>query len=85
MNGGISLKYMECGIGNRWLLRTETEWPDGTETEQKGLAGPVKYHSCYIRVWMGRRVWILDSKEGCKRQRKQRKAFKIIVGIASYL
>lgn len=28
------MKFIEFGIGNRWLVRTETELKDGTEFEQ---------------------------------------------------
>jgi hypothetical protein len=39
------LKYIEFGIGNRWLVRTETEKPDGTETEARGIIGPGELHT----------------------------------------
>ncbi|QQZ62161.1 DUF3977 family protein [Paenibacillus sonchi] len=78
------MKYIEFGIGNRWMLRTETEWSDGTETEEKGIVPPLKFHSLYIRVWIRQTVWIIDSREGFKRSRKTRNAFKIIIGISSY-
>ncbi|MEK4626827.1 MAG: DUF3977 family protein [Solibacillus sp.] len=77
------MKFVEFGVGNRWLLRTEIEQQDGTEYEQKGIVGPIKYLSCYIRVWIGKRVVILDSKEGLKKSRKARNAVKLILGIKS--
>lgn len=33
-------KYIELGLGNRWLIRTEIENPDGTEYEVRGTHGP---------------------------------------------
>lgn len=78
-----SLKFVEFGIGNTWLLRTETELADGTEYEEKGIIGPIKYHSFYFRIWIGKTVFIIDSKEGFKRSKKTRKAIKLILGIAS--
>jgi hypothetical protein len=77
------LKFVEFGIGNTWLIRTETELEDGTEYEEKGIKGPLKFHSLYLRFWIGKTVLILDLKEGLKRVKKGRKQFKIIFGIVS--
>lgn len=33
-------KYIELGLGNRWLIRTEIENLDGTEYEVRGAHGP---------------------------------------------
>lgn len=77
------MKYIEFGIGNTWLVRTETELDDGTEFEERGVRGPVRLKSVYIRLWVGRRVFIWDSDEGFKRGKKDRKKFKVILGIAS--
>lgn len=70
------MKYIEFGIG-------ETELSDGTEYEEKGIAGPLKPQSVNLRVWMRKTIVILDSKEGCKRSKKTRNAFKIILGMKS--
>ena len=48
------MKYIEFGIGNRWLVRTETELPDGTEFEQKGIVKPLKPQSFYVRACIDR-------------------------------
>lgn len=77
-----SLKFIEFGIGNTWIVRTETELADGTEYEEKGIVGPINYHSLYLRIWIGKTVLIFDSKEGFKRSKKTRKAIKLILGIA---
>ncbi len=77
------MKYIEFGFGNSWLLRTEIEIADGTEHEQRGILGPLKPRSAYIRIWIRRTVFILDTREGFKRIRKGRNAFKVIVGISS--
>lgn len=76
-------KYIEFGFGNRYLVRTEFERPDGTEYEVKGISGKIQFQSVYLRVWLGQTVYILDSKSGLKRQVKDRKAYKIIVGLVS--
>ncbi len=78
------MKYIEFGLGNTWLIRTETELEDGTEYEKKGIKGPVKIHSFYMRLWIGNTVFILDLREGIKRVKKSRKEFKFILGLISY-
>ncbi len=65
------------------LLRTETELDDGTEFEEKGIVGPLKIHSMYIRVWKFKTVFILDVREGFKRMKKDRNKFKLILGLVS--
>lgn len=74
-------KYIEIGFGNRWIVRTEMEHEDGTETEIKGIVKPFKLKSIYLRLWIGRRVLIIDLKEGIKLQTKSRKSFKLIIGL----
>ncbi|MGX9818213.1 DUF3977 family protein [Lactococcus lactis] len=76
-------KYIEIGLGNHWLIRTEVEETDGSEWEVKGVSGEIKYVSFYLRVWVLKKVIIIDSKEGMKIQRKNRKSLKFIVGIKS--
>ena len=77
------MKFVELGFGNTWLLRTETELEDGTEFEEKGIVGPLKIHSMYIRVWIFKTVFILDVREGFKRMKKSRNKFKLIFGLVS--
>lgn len=77
------MKYIEVGIGNTWIVRTETELDDGTEIEQKGIVKPIVFHSVYFRIWFGKKVFIYDSKDGLKRMKKTRNAFKFIFGITS--
>lgn len=76
-------KYLEIGFGNRWFMRTEFEDKDETGYEVKGWVKPVKPQSFYIRIWLGSQVFILDSREGLKTQRKSHKSLKIIFGICS--
>ncbi|MEK3717831.1 DUF3977 family protein [Paenibacillus sp. FSL R7-0333] len=77
------MKYIEFGIGNTWWVRTEIEQPDGTEVEAQGIVRPIIFRSLYLRVWIGRTVWIVDSREGFKRGSKTTSRFKIILGIRS--
>ena len=77
------MKFIEIGIGNTWLIRTEIEQDDGTEFEQKGIIGPVHVESLYLRLWLRKRVVIIDSREGFKTSVKNRNHFKIIIGVKS--
>ena len=79
------MKYIEVGLGNAWIVRTETEFDDGSEIEQKGIIKPIIFHSMYLRIWLGKSVFIWDSKQGFKRMTKRRHTFKFILGILSYL
>lgn len=73
---------MEFGWGNTWWVRTEIEEEDGTEREVKGISKPFIAESVYIRIWLGRKVWIWDSKEGIKSMHKSRRTFKLILGFS---
>jgi hypothetical protein len=75
-------KFIEVGIGNRWFIRTEIEHADGTESEQRGLCRFKEYHFLYLRTGVGHMMLILDTKEGIKRLKKNRRAFKILIGIS---
>ena len=77
------MKFIEFGIGNTWLIRTETELEDGSEYEERGIKGPIKFQSLYIRIWLGKTVFIADSKQGVKLKKKSRNEVKFIVGIMS--
>ena len=75
-------KYIEIGIGNRWLVRTEIEHEDGTETEVRGIARPFTCKTLYVRIWLGKKVLVIDSREGFKITTKNRNKFKLIVGLS---
>jgi Protein of unknown function (DUF3977) len=77
------LKFIEFGLGNKWLIRTETEINNGAEFEEKGIVLPINLQSIYLRIWIKRSVFILDSKEGYKKIKKNRHDFKILIGIRS--
>ncbi|ESU33236.1 hypothetical protein G3A_07325 [Bacillus sp. 17376] len=76
-------KYIEIGIGNTWLVRTEVECENGEEYEEKWIKGPVYFQSAYIRIWFWKSVIIFDSREGIKTMEKNCKKFKLIFGIVS--
>lgn len=76
-------KFIEFGLGNRWLVRTEFEQSDGTEWEVRGISGKIKAESYYLRLWLAKTVFIWDSQDGIKKKSKSRSAFKLIFGIKS--
>lgn len=76
-------KYIECGFGNTWWLRTEFEHADGDEYEMKGIVGKIKPRSIYLRFWLGKSVLILDTKSGLKVSQKPRRQVKLLFGIVS--
>jgi hypothetical protein len=75
-------KYVECGLGNRWFVRTETEYDDGSEIECRGISSLTRLEAVYVRCCVGTTVLILSSRDGFQRKRKSRNAFKFVVGIA---
>jgi hypothetical protein len=75
-------KYIEIGFGNTWFVRSEIEDEDGTETEHRGIVHLKKFVGVYVRVWLGRTVFIVSSNDGFKKMRKSRRAFKILFGIS---
>ncbi|MFD1356708.1 DUF3977 family protein [Fictibacillus halophilus] len=77
------MKFIEFGLGNKWFIRTETEINNGAEFEEKGIVLPINLQSIYLRIWIRKFVFILDSKEGYKRTKKNRNDFKILIGIRS--
>ncbi|MEC0301727.1 DUF3977 family protein [Terribacillus saccharophilus] len=77
------MKYIEFGLGNHWLNRIEYENEDGTEHEKKGIDFPINFYSLYLPIWIDQSVFILDTKDGWKKQKKTRKSFKFIIGIVS--
>ncbi|MEK5482442.1 MULTISPECIES: DUF3977 family protein [unclassified Viridibacillus] len=71
------MKFIEIGIGNTWIVRTETE------LEERGIIGPIILKSVYLRIWLFKTVVILDSKEGLKKLKKKRNSLKLVLGIQS--
>jgi len=70
--------YAECGFGNESLCSTELR----NEVRVKGFF-VATFISVYVRIWIGKIVVILDSREGVKVQKKNRCSFKCLFGIVS--
>jgi len=73
--------YAEIGIGNGSFLSTEVEVGQ-RERRVKGLIIR-RLVSVYLRVWIGKRVLILDTREGLKTSRKSKVGRKLVVGFVS--
>ncbi|WP_245954376.1 DUF3977 family protein [Paenibacillus flagellatus] len=69
------------GFGNRWFVRTEFETNEGVEYELRGIHGPDRIDSVYVRLWIGRRVWIADARQGLRSYRKPGRKLKAVFGI----
>jgi hypothetical protein len=52
--------------------------------KEKGIIGPIRLYSIYLRIWIGKTAFKLDLKEGLKRVKKSSKEFKIILGVVSF-
>lgn len=74
--------YAEAGIGNPTFFNTEIEHQNGTEERHPGFIVK-KPQSAYMRAWLGKKIYVLDSAEGLKIVPKDRKAFKLLFGINS--
>ncbi|MBP1041875.1 DUF3977 family protein [Vagococcus sp. BWB3-3] len=79
------MKYIEFGIGNTWLVRTEFEDDEGNEYEVPGISGSVYPVGYYFRIWIGKRVLILSTNNGVKLTKKNRRTIKLLFGIQSTL
>lgn len=77
------MKFIEIGIGNTWIVRTETELEDGSEFEERGIKGAIIFESFYLRIWFLKTIIILDSKEALKKMKKKRNSLKLLLGIKS--
>jgi len=72
--------FAEIGIGNDTFLSTEIEEGKNEYRIPKFIM-PDKIKGYYIRFWIFKNVFVLDSDEGFKVKRKDRNKFKLIFGI----
>lgn len=73
--------YSEFGYGNESIFSVEVE-DIGSEYRMKGVVIK-KVVSIYVRVWVGNKTLILDSKEGIKVGYKSKRCVKVLFGIKS--
>lgn len=72
--------FAEMGIGNETFFSTEYEEGE-REYRVPTFAVPAKIQEFYVRIWVGANVIVLSTKDGIKRRRKNRKEFKVLLGI----
>lgn len=74
--------YAELGYGNKTFFSTEICEPNSKEKRIPKFIFPKDIDDYYMRIWVGKRVYVLSSKDGPKIQQKKRYALKILFGIA---
>lgn len=74
-----AMVYIEIGFGNDWMISTEVETSHG-ETRVRGFMRG-KFKSLYLRIWLSKKVLIVDSVDGIKIVNKDRSAVKMLFGI----
>lgn len=72
--------FSEVGIGNCSFFSTEIE-NGAKEKRIKGFIRPKKIVSYYFRIWILKKVLIVDSKEGIKLKKGKENRIKILIGI----
>ena len=59
----------------------EIEYPDGSEIRQKNSVSADRIQSRYLRLWLGKRVLIVDSQSPhFSLKKKNRRNFKLVLG-----
>tara|TARA_R110000868_G_scaffold138329_1_gene352342 strand:+ start:55981 stop:56235 length:255 start_codon:yes stop_codon:yes gene_type:complete len=72
--------FTEIGFGSDTFINTETEYSDGSEVRKSGFV-KMKVKAIYIRIWIGKSVFILASNEGFKYTKKKKSKFKFLFGV----
>ena len=71
--------FTEIGFGNASFISTEIE----KGTRERRVRGCVRMHvqGVYLRLWVGRRVWIISTRQGYETRTKSRSTFKFLLGV----
>ncbi len=77
--------FSEVGIGNPTFISTEFERDDSSEKRISKFVIPRKINGYYIRIWIGRKVFILSTNRGLNVSKKARKNFKVLFGVQGVL
>lgn len=73
--------YAEAGIGNDTFFSTEYE--EGEEEYRiPKFVIPTKIRGYYIRVWIGKNVFVLSTNDGFETGKKTKNRFKFLFGIS---
>ena len=75
--------YAEFGLGNKTITSTEFE-RGKKEVRVKGFMKPSYIDWLYVRLWIGYTVFILSTKPSIERVKKNRRALKLVFGIAGH-
>ena len=73
--------YAEIGFGNETFLSTEIEEGDHEYRIPKFVL-PEKIEGCYLRFWIGKKVFIFSTNEGFDTRTKDRNKIKILFGVS---
>ncbi len=77
--------FSEVGIGNPTFASTEFENDDTSERRVSRFVIPRKISGFYIRIWIGRKVFILSTNRGLDMKNKTCTNFKVLFGIQGVL
>jgi len=72
--------FTEIGVGNSTFISTEKEYFDGREERVPGFQ-KIYLDGVYLRIWFGKIVILLSTKNGFKIQNKDKSTFKFLIGI----
>ena len=75
--------YAEIGLGNKTSLSTEYE-KGKKEHRVNGFLKPKKILWYIVRIWIGKKVYILSRYSGFKVRSKDENKIKILFGIGGY-
>ena len=74
--------FAEIGFGNETFFSTEIEEDGKEEYRIPRFIIPTVIRGYYIRVWVGTNVYILSTRDGFERGKKDKKRIKILVGVS---
>lgn len=74
--------YAEAGFGNETFFSTEIEEDGKEEHRIPKFVKPQNVAAWYVRLWVGKRVFILSTDDGFSMKRKERNTFKLLFGIS---
>lgn len=79
-NKSMATIFAEAGFGNDTFLSTEVEEGENEYRIPKFIV-PQQIREVYLRIWLGKRVVIVSTREGIKMKLKDKRKIKLLVGI----
>ncbi len=77
----MKMVYAEAGFGNDTFFSTEIEEGD-SEYRIPRFMRPEKVRGYYLRIWIGKQVFVLSTNDGFEMKKKDRNKLKILFGIS---